>query len=301
MNLRYDRPLDHLQRDLAARALKLAGAPFDPAGEAEFRENVRRTWGYYRALVAKATPRGAAGVELRIDRLLHRRYREEYIDDPNLPPERRERLVGELDRLNRWLLSYPQFFMALEEFARDLPGGDLAVLDIGSGHGAFPIALAQKGSLAGKRLNVTGSDISQLYVDAAQATALKRKARVDFRVIDALKLDTLKERFDLITSTQTIHHFPPDFVAELFARLRGNARYGVVIFDAQRTLPTLVGAAIGTSLIGRNRYFLHDGVISVRRMYAPAELELLARCAPGGEIFRSRNLGPAYTVTEARF
>jgi 2-polyprenyl-3-methyl-5-hydroxy-6-metoxy-1,4-benzoquinol methylase len=301
MNLRFDRPLDHLQRDFAAAALKLSGAPFDPAGGEAFRESVRRTWGYYRSLAAKATPRGLAGAELRIDRVLHRRYREEYIDDPALPAALRAALVSQLNSLNHVLLSYPQFFAALEAFAAHLPGTSLAVLDIGSGHGAFPIAMAKKGKLAGKQLDVTGSDISPLYVEAAQAAAIREKARVDFHVVDALRLNEMQARYDIITSSQTIHHFSPEFVAELFARLKGNARYGVVLFDAQRTLPTLVGAAIGTALVGRNRYLVHDGVISVRRMYAPAELELLARCAPGGEIWRSSNWGPAYTVTEARF
>jgi 2-polyprenyl-3-methyl-5-hydroxy-6-metoxy-1,4-benzoquinol methylase len=292
-------PLEHLQQEIAAEALQRAGAPFSLDDAAQYREGVRRVWGFYRAGLARAQEKPLREAARVFDNLLYERKREEYIDDPLLADEKREKLIENLDSLNRLAHSYDWFFRALEKFIAKAPVGELTVLDIGSGHGAFPIRLADKRSLGGRTLSVIGSDISPLYVEKARDAARKQRVRVEFRVLDALKLDRMEERFDIITSSQTIHHFSPAFLSELMARVRANAKVGVIFFDDRRSALTLLGATVGTLAVSRNPRFLHDGVVSVRRMYSPAELEMLARCAPGGEIFHARNLGPIYTATEA--
>lgn len=301
MNFSFDLPLDGLQRELAETALRRCGAPFDVADRAQFHESVRQVWGYYRALVLRATPRDPLRkVSLTLDREVHRRDYEEFLDDAAYPSERRTKILHDLDLFNRVIRTYDWFFKALETFARDLPPGDLSVLDVGSGHGAFPIRLAQKGELGKRRVNVTGSDINAVFVEQAQALALKKKARVDFRVLDATKLAQDTERYDLVISSQTIHHFSPAFLAEIMMHVRKHARLGVVLFDDRRAAWAAVAAAIGTGLVGRDWHFTHDAVVSVRRMYSAAELEMLARCSPGGEAYQSHNFGPHYTLTTAR-
>src|SRR5690606_19795217 len=125
-------------------------------------------------------------------------------------------------------------------------------------------------------------------------------AQVEFRVLDALKLDTLPERFDVITCTQTLHHFSPDFVAEFLFQARKSARRGVLVFDARRAPLTLAGTSAATFLLTGNPMLVHDGAVSVRRMYAPAELEMLAHVSPGGEVFSARSFGLVYVVLKAR-
>lgn len=301
MNFSFDLPLDGLQRELAETALKRCGAPFDPADREKFHESVKQVWGYYRALVLHATPRDPVRkVTLAMDREVHRRDYEEFLDDGAYPSERRTKILKDLDWFNRIIRTYDWFFKALETFVADLPPGDLNVLDVGSGHGAFPIRLAQKGALGGRRVNVTGSDINPVFVEQAQALALKKKARVDFRVLDATRLAEDAERYDVIISSQTIHHFSPAFLAEIMMHLRMHARTGVALFDDRRAWWIAAAAAVGTGIVGRDYDFTHDAVVSVRRMYSAAELEMLAKCSPGGEAYRSHNFGPHYTFTTAR-
>lgn len=300
MNFSFDLPLDGLQRELAADALKRGGAPFDPADHAAFHDGVRRVWGYYRALSFRARPKGLQRLSHLVDRELFWRNTEEFLDDVEFPAKRRSRIVNDLNRFNRVIRTYDWFYQALASFVRDLPDGDLRVLDVGSGHGAFPIYLSRKGEVAGRRVDVTGSDINPDFVAQAQARALAEKVRADFRVLDATRLADDPERYDVIVSSQTIHHFSPGFLAELMAHLRAHARLGVVLFDDRRALWAAVAGALGTAVIGRDPYFVHDAVVSVRRMYSPAELELLARCAPDGDAYRARNFGPHYTLTTAK-
>ncbi|MBI2060081.1 MAG: methyltransferase domain-containing protein [Nitrospirae bacterium] len=291
--------LDEHQREVVRRVLKKARAPFALAPEKRFRESVRKVWADYQSEISNGTPKGLLRLAHKVDRALYVRNREEHMDDPALDPQVRTGLVKGLDRLNRAIGTYFFFFRAMEKHLHPLPDGQLSVLDIGSGHGAFPIRLARKGKLGRHVLRVVGSDVVPAYVEAATAEARKNKSPVEFRTIDALKLDQLEDRFDVITCTQAIHHFPPDFLAELMARARANARKSVFFFDARRAPGSVAGVATATYLLTRNAMLVHDGIVSVRRMYSPAELELLARCAPGGEIFRARNFSTRYVLLEA--
>src|SRR5262249_43809969 len=150
------RPLDDFQRDLADEVLCRAGAPFDASDGARFRAEVGRAWRLYQDERARRRPRGPLGAWHRLHRLLPPRSRDEYIDDPGLAPERRRRLIRALDRLNRAVFAYEQIFAALQQSLRGLPSSELSVLDIGSGHGAFPIRLACKRRLGRHRLRVVG-------------------------------------------------------------------------------------------------------------------------------------------------
>jgi 2-polyprenyl-3-methyl-5-hydroxy-6-metoxy-1,4-benzoquinol methylase len=290
--LHYDLPRDALQRELRDRALRSAGAPFDPKDPDKFRDGVTRVWRDYQAERRRAN--------LFLDLALHARDREEHIDNPDLPAKLRTRLIRTLDRLNRALGAYQWIFAALERFLDD-GSDDVSILDLGSGHGAFPIRLAKRGRLGNHRLRVVGSDLAMAYVEEARRAAARARVNVEFRQLDALKLDQLDEQFDILTCTQTVHHFPPEFLASMMVSARNHARRGVLFFDAQRTLFNALGvAAAGTIASIGDRMFVHDAVVSIRRMYGPGELELLARCAPGGESFRARNFGPFYVVLESK-
>lgn len=293
----FELPIDRRQRAAAARALEAAGAPFS---DGELAAGSARAWERYLA-------EGAGGW---LDRALHRRDREEHIDDAALPAERRRALIRALDRTNGLVGAYAMIRLALARLL-DEAGAPrdraISVLDIGSGHGAFPIALAQRGRLDGRALRVIASDLAPAYVEEAREAAARAGVadRLELRVLDATRLEVeLDEPVDVITCTQTVHHFPPTLVAQLLSSARRAARLGVVFFDARRAPLTLAGIALLAPLVsGGDRMFLHDGVVSVRRMYSPAELELLARCAPGGEGYRATNFGPQYvtlTWTPAR-
>jgi 2-polyprenyl-3-methyl-5-hydroxy-6-metoxy-1,4-benzoquinol methylase len=298
--MHFTLPLDRFQRRLVEEVLTRAGAPFDTKDGGAFRAEVRRTWELYRDERARRRPRGPLAALHHLDRALHARTREEYIDDPTLSDARRMRIVRGLDRLNRGVGAYAWIASALARHLRGVPPGEVKLLDVGSGHGAVPIRLAQRQRIGAHRLRVIGSDIAPAFVADAQRSAARARVAVEFRVLDALQLDQLDERFDVITCTQTVHHFPPDFLAELMARARANARHGVLFFDGRRSGLNLLGVAAVGGLAGADPLLVHDGVVSIRRMYSPAELELLARCAPGGEAFRARNFGLSYVTLEAR-
>ncbi len=298
----FDLPLDQVQREIAAEVLAREGAPFDPTDREEFALRVGRVWGLYQARLAQpilSQPR-LARLGHRVDRLIYERKHDEYVDDGHIDERQRRRMMRGLDRLNRAALAYRWFARALDGFLRDLPDGEVSILDIGSGHGAFLVQLAKRRKQLSRPVRLVGSDISPAYVEQARKAARQAGVDVEFRPLDALELDRLDERFDVITSTQTLHHFEPPLLAGILASAVRNARRGVVFLDDRRSPMVLAGAVVGTVLVSRNPRLVHDGFYSVRRMYSPAEFELLARCAPGGEKLGATNMGYALVQLTGR-
>jgi hypothetical protein len=61
--------------------------------------------------------------------------------------------------------------------------------------------------------------------------------------------------------------------------MRAAARLGVVVNDLLRTRLGLALVWLATRLLARHRFARHDGPLSVRRAYSPAELKALAAAA----------------------
>lgn len=75
------------------------------------------------------------------------------------------------------------------------------VLEYGCGTGSYAFYLARKGAV------VTGIDISDVAVRKARQQALDEGIpNIDFRVMDAEKLDFQNDQFDLICGTAILHH-----------------------------------------------------------------------------------------------
>jgi hypothetical protein len=89
-------------------------------------------------------------------------------------------------------------------------------------------------------------------------------------------------------------------VAELLARARANARHRLLFFDARRSSLALAGLSLLSLPLTRDPMLVHDGLVSIRRMYSPAELELLSCASPGGERLSARNFGTAYVLAVGR-
>lgn len=292
--MRFLLPLDHKQRALTQEVLSRSKAPFSVKDPEVFREEVRRLWSEYQ----RARGEAKTGLFSRLDSLLYQRKREEYIDDPTLPDARRVRLIRGLHRFNRVSGVYWLFSQVIRSALKNIPPGPVTVLDIGSGHGAFPIQLSKQ-TFPQHQLRVIGSDIEPAYVMHAQESAREQGAPAEFRMLNALALDGMEESFDIITCTQTIHHFPPEFVAELIYRARRSAKRAVLFFDGRRSVTALVGASMGALLLNADWRMAHDGFVSVRRMYTPEEFLLLAK-ASGCEDFEACHYGPYHSLLEWR-
>ena len=106
------------------------------------------------------------------------------------------------------------------------------VLDVGCGTGEHVMLAASHGAEA------IGVDVAELAIERARAKAQQRGISVTFQVGDALHLDRLKRRFDVITDSGVFHVFDdeerPVYVSSLRSALRpGGMCYLMCFSDRQ--------------------------------------------------------------------
>ncbi|MGA2875448.1 MAG: class I SAM-dependent methyltransferase, partial [Nitrososphaerales archaeon] len=125
-----------------------------------------------------------------------------------------------------WDIGRPQ-----AEFVRiSSEGGILGrVLDIGCGTGENAIFFASLG------LKVWGLDAAPLAIEKARKKALERGVQVEFIVGDAMHLEKIQRRFDIITDCGLFHTFSDEgrkvFAKSLKAALNKSGTYFMLCFS----------------------------------------------------------------------
>jgi SAM-dependent methyltransferase len=235
-----------------------------------------------------------------IDRVV-RTTTTEHMDRDDVDDSYKIRAVASLDRLNRMQLSYRRFAGVLAPFMA--PGGrPTRVLELASGSGDFTFELFAAMSRQGLNVRVTGSDIVPAYVDRARSEAARRGVAVDFRVLDAFSFDGVEAgAFDVVFMAQAAHHFTPGQLARIIASGLRVAKT-VVIIDGVRALWLLGYLAVVTTpfaVLAGDRRFLADALISGRKFYSRAELELIGRIAGRSATVRVEAVAPGYSLLTA--
>ncbi len=208
----------------------------------------------------------------------------ELMDRDDVDDAVKERIITDLDRVQERIGTYDRLLdVAAPYLSPGSSGRPLRWLDVASGHGGLPLWLARRAASEGPRLEVTASDVNPAFVRLVRERASREGVRVEARVLDALAMDIEPGSFDIVTCTAAIHHLSPGQVAVLYAEAARVARRGVVFLDGYRS-PTQLGVALGLFAVsGASRGALHDCAVSVRKMFVPEELGLLAACTPGAE------------------
>jgi SAM-dependent methyltransferase len=125
-----------------------------------------------------------------------------------------------------WDLVRPQ-----AEFVKLADDGKIRgrVLDVGCGTGENAIFFAGLG------LEVWGLDGAPVAIEKAKRKASERGAAVTFLVGDALRLEELNQRFDIITDSGLFHVFPDEermlFVKSLRSALNRGGTYFMLCFS----------------------------------------------------------------------
>jgi 2-polyprenyl-3-methyl-5-hydroxy-6-metoxy-1,4-benzoquinol methylase len=295
-------PFRDAQSESRERALADVLSRFLPrfrALEARVREKEPQAIAAYDALVksgleelrgeaeSRASVTGLQRAAHAVDRVLHA-DREEWLDDPSFDHRLRMRTIERLDRLNEAIGSYEAFFDVIEplvERARASGVERPTIVDLASGHAMFPVALALRFGAREGRVRVIATDLLGEYLEVGKAQARKLALDVEFFEQDALDLRDLTEKtggpVDVVTCTQTLHHFPPGMIGRVFAGALEIARHGVALVDGERNPFALALIATVSAALGRGSVpFLHDSIASMRRMLTEQELAFCAAVAP---------------------
>ena len=276
-------------------ALELAEAM--DAGKADaalaYGAHVERAVGEMRAQVAERT-RGILGRSVaRAHALLSDPEGQEWLDDPGFDRARRLRLIGNLDAINTAVGNYEAFLRQMESRFE----GPMRILDLAAGHGGFALEVARMARARGLSIEITASDLLPEYLALGEAIAERERLAITFMQQDALDLSNIESgAFDLIVSTQSIHHFPIGMTARMFREAARIAGRGVVFIDACRSFTFAAVIPTLALLCYADAALAHDGFVSIRRSYCPEELGLVARLGPERDGVEVDWMAPAHCV-----
>lgn len=194
----------------------------------------------------------------------------ELMDDPACDPEALTRTYERFALVNRvvagWRAVYRSRIRPTLSAERTT-----TLLDIGSGGGDVPLALARWARRDGLRLSITGIDPD------ARATAFARDlpADPDVGFVAATSADLVAEgrRFDLVTSNHVLHHLDD---AAFDALLADSAALAPRALHSDIARGRVAYAAFGplARVVARGSFVHVDGLRSIRRSWTPVELAL---------------------------
>lgn len=198
----------------------------------------------------------------------------ELLDDPAADPATVRRSLANITRANRWFGGTAALGWALERVTSRVPRGTaLKLLDLGTGAGDLPNAARRWGARRGLDIRPVGLELSRV------AAALARDANVPTFVASAVRPPVRTGSVDIVLASQLAHHLAPDAVVSLFAAADQASRGAVIVLDLRRARLAGVAFRAGATLLGFDPVTRHDGLVSIRRGYTPAELGALARRA----------------------
>jgi SAM-dependent methyltransferase len=195
--------------------------------------------------------------------------------------------MAEVRRVNRWLGGTAVALGFLRSRRELTPGARATVLDVGTGTGDIPLALAGWARRHNISLQITATDLSPEVLAHARAHLAGRGA-IRLEVADALALPYPDSSYDYVLCNMALHHFPPAQASRVLGEMYRVARRAILVNDLERSRPAYWGAKLLFGLITRDPMTRHDGPLSVLRSYTAPELSDLA-VAAGLRGFRVRS------------
>ena len=208
--------------------------------------------------------------------------RAEWMDDPAADPGELRRSLAYLRQINS-LLGYHRATLAhLARFSRGWrPGETIRVLDVATGSGDLPRALARWSRRRGFDVRVAGIDLHATTLREAEArTPRDAFPHVSYLRADALRLPFSDGSFDYATTALFLHHLDDEAAAAALREMARVARRGVIAADLLRHRRAYGWITLFTLLA--SPMVKHDARASVAQSFTKAEaLRLRDRAGVG--------------------
>lgn len=225
----------------------------------------------------------------------------EFLDRSDYNDADKVKIVAQLNRFNRTVQAYWRFLSILKPYIHHVQKNEnriVKILELASGSGEFTLALAERAHKQNLPIAIYGSDYIAAHVDEGNRKAQAKGISVQFRTINAFDMHNVApDEFDIIFIAQTMHHFTPGQLAKMVKQASEKARYAFIGLDGRRGLD-LFGLLPAMFVLNPHYGFMHDSMISMRKMYSEPELELIAKCAAPECHVRTFSSLPGYSVLE---
>ncbi len=212
-----------------------------------------------------------------LSELTQRHRSPELMDQPGLGFAEHACALQGLRRINLWSRTVPILWAAVASLGRSTEhsGCPLRVLDLATGGGDTPLALAQCAAKGGVCLQIDGCDVSPQAVRYAgeQARSLGSSAR--FFVLDILD-DVIPTGYDVLLCSLFLHHLSSTEATRLLHCMGAAARRLVIVDDLIRSRLGYSLALAGCHLLSTSPVVRADGPVSVAAAFTLGEAHALA-------------------------
>jgi 2-polyprenyl-3-methyl-5-hydroxy-6-metoxy-1,4-benzoquinol methylase len=210
---------------------------------------------------------------------LPRSARPELLDAESPPLDQLSGNLRDISRVNRFLGGTSTLLRALARATRadfPNPGTPFSVLDVGTGAGDIPRAVAKWAEANGRTARIWAIDLRSDILRFATETG-PRPITLGFARADARALPIRPAGVDYILASLVLHHFDRDAAVSLLREFRHCARRAVIINDLHRGRAPYAAAFLLARMTTRNRMTRFDAPLSVLRAFVPNELDAMAR------------------------
>ncbi len=188
--------------------------------------------------------------------------------------------LRDIARVNSLTLAHRPTLSWLDELVASMPllAAPLRIVDVGCGYGDM---LRRIDDWAAKRkiaVHLTGIDLNPDAIRAARE-ATSTRHRIHWLVGDAL-WGNPSGRTDVVLSTLLMHHLPAPEIVRFLRWMEQTARCGWFINDLHRQPVPYHLFRVWAKFSGLHPFVRHDGPVSIRRSFVPADWSRL--CALAG-------------------
>jgi 2-polyprenyl-3-methyl-5-hydroxy-6-metoxy-1,4-benzoquinol methylase len=220
---------------------------------------------------------GAMGPQF-LTSLSRRRRQAELMDQEGLGETDHVAALRGLARINWLSRSDAILWPPIESLARANRGATIRVLDLATGGGDVPLALARRALRSGVNVRIEGCDVSQQAVEFARRNGAAAGLSVSFFTLDVLN-EALPAGYDVVTCSLFLHHLD-EANAESFMRKAADATGRILLInDLVRGRVAFALAWTGCHLLTRSPVVRHDGPVSVAAAFSLSETRMLAQRA----------------------
>lgn len=191
---------------------------------------------------------------------------EELLDDLAAPPGAVRVSLRNIARSNRWFGGTAAVRYGVAGVLGGARPTRLTVLDVGTGQGDMPRALARWLEPLGTSVASVGLERHPVAARAATEGGLPTILG------DGRRLPLGDRSVDVVVISQVAHHFDPPAMLTLVAEASRVARRGVVVADLRRSLLAAWGFQLASHVLRFDRWTRIDGVRSIARGFTAGAL-----------------------------
>lgn len=201
----------------------------------------------------------------------------ELMDEPGQDQRQLAVSLADLRAVNRWLGGTRVILHHLGGLIERHPRERYRILDVATGSGDIPLKVSTWARAKGIGIDLIATDNHPATLRmAGEHTADDPAIRTMFA--DAMRLPFADGAFDVALLSTALHHFDDEGDCVRVLRELGRvSRIGFIVNDLARSRTALAGARLLAATVWRRHPVTrHDGPLSVRRAFTPAELRALA-------------------------